>query len=797
MQSYFFSSLTYSLTAGIVLIFIIIVIYKNRRPTKSSLNMTLMSIRVPRATEEQQRDGLVKQINLTEQLFSALASIKEPFVFEVSVPHISEQINFYLSVPKQSSDFVMRQIQGLFPAAKVEELPDYNIFGHGSAASSAYLTLGRSYILPIRTYKEAEVDTFSPIISTFSKLREIGEGASLQIVARPAEDSAKSLVVYAIEKIKKGESLKKALKLGQVSLIEFGKDFIDEVKKIIYPETKEAKEKEKIVDDEAVKALQSKISKKLFKVNVRIVTSAQSSDSAEDILLSIAGAFSQFSAPVRNELKMVKIDKRNFKRSLLDFAFRSFNPRQEMVLNTEELASIFHLPTYSTDVPRITWLKVKEAPPPENLPKEGVILGRSIYRGDIRPVRMTDDDRRRHLYIIGQTGTGKSRAMLNMAIQDMQQGNGCCLIDPHGELIDDMLARVPKERINDVIYFDPGDVKRPLGMNMLEFDTDKPEQKTFIVNEIQSIFNRLFDKASMGPMFEQYMRNTLILLMEDSANEPATLMEVPRVFADDAFRNKKLSRISNPTVVDFWEKEAAKATGDWSLANMGVYISTKFGNFTTNDYMRPIIGQTKSAFNFRKIMDEGKILLVNLSKGRIGELNSSLLGMVITGKILMAALSRVDTPDKEKLKDFYLYIDEFQNYTTDSISVILSEARKYKLCLTLAHQFIEQLEDEIRDSVFGNVGSMLCFRVGAKDTEFLLKSFGPEFSDRDLMGLESRNCAAKLLIGGQPSRPFNMITEETLTGNTELRDKMKELSRLTYGRDLAEIEQDIFARLRL
>lgn len=781
--------------AGMVVFGAILVFFASRKKNKSPLaNMTLLSVRVPKATEAEQKEGLVKQINLTEQLFSALASIKEPFVFEVSVPHTTETISFYLAVPKKHTDFAMRQIQGLFPSAKVDEVPDYNIFGHNSSASSAYLTLGQSYILPLRTYKEAEVDTFAPIISTLSKLQQVGQGASLQIVMKPAEESAKKSVVYAIERLKKGDSISKVLKLGQISFSDITKEF----KKVFFPE-QQKEEKDKVVDDDAVKALQAKISKQLFNVNVRIIASAQSEDQAEDILLSIAGSFAQFGAPVRNELKLVKVDKKNFKKSLLDFSFRNYGYRQEMILNTEEIASVFHLPTYTTDVPRIKWLSTKEAPPPDNLPAEGVSLGESIYRGETRNVRMTDEDRRRHLYIIGQTGTGKSQTMVRMALQDMEAGKGCCVMDAHGELADDILARVPKHRINDVIYFDPGDLSRPMGMNMLEFDPSKPEQKTFIVNEIQAIFNKLFDKASMGPMFEQYMRNTLILLMEDSVNEPCTLMEVPRIFSDDAFRNRKLARINNPTVIDFWEKEAAKATGDWSLANMGVYIATKFGNFTANDYMRPIIGQPKSAFNFRQVMDEGKILIVNLSKGKIGELNQELLGMLIVGKITLAALSRSDTPDKSKLKDFYLYIDEFQNYSTDSIEVILSEARKYKLCLTMAHQLINQLEDNIRDAVFGNVGSKLCFRVGAPDTELLLKDFAPEFNDKDLTGFEMGKCAAKLLINGYPARPFNMQIPypQTPAPNPELREKMKELSRLTYGRDLQEVEQDIFNRLRL
>ena len=776
---------------------IVAIIYSRRRKRVLSLGMTLMMVRVQKSTEEQQKEGLVKQINLTEQLFAALAAINQPFVFEVSVSHASELINFYLAVPKQSTDFAIRQIQGLFPTAKVEEVSDYNIFGHNSEASSAYLTLRDSYMLPLRTYKEAEVDTFAPIASTLSKLKDVGEGASLQIVMVPAAKETKNLVVYAIDKLRKGETLKKALQLGSFSFKDFAKDFWKELKKFIFTNYQKDEGKEKVMDDDAVKALQAKISKQLFRCNVRVLSSANSKDVADDILLSLAGSFSQFGAPVRNEIKIVKENRRNFKKSLFDFSFRVFDPRQEMVLNTEELASIFHLPVYSTDVPRIKWLQVKEAPPPYDLPQEGVVLGHSIYRGEERAVRLTDDARVRHLYVVGQTGTGKSYTMINMAIQDMDQKKGFCIMDAHGELAEDILKRIPKDRIEDVIYFDPGDLSRPMGLNMLEYDLNKPEQKTFIVNEIQAIFNRLFDKASMGPMFEQYMRNTLLLLMEDAVNEPCTLMEVPRVFSDDDYRNRKLARINNPTVIDFWEKEAAKATGDWSLANMGVYIATKFGNFTTNDYMRPIIGQTKSAFNFRKIMDEGKILLVNLSKGKIGEINSELLGMLIIGKITMAALSRTDTEDKSKLRPFYLYIDEFQNYSTDSIESILSEARKYKLGLVMAHQFVDQLEDNIRDAVFGNVGSMLIFRVSSADAELFAKRFNPEFNEKDIIGFGARNCIAQVLINGQPSRPFNMETEVTAAGNPELKEKMKELSRLTYGKDLQEVEQDIFTRLRL
>jgi len=761
-----------------------------RRPHVGSLDYKLLSIKIPLEEKEREHD-LNKELAISEQLFNSLLSLGNPFVFEASVQHVGQEIHFYVSVPSSRSEFVARQIQGLFLRSQVNEVPDYTIFSSGGEAAAAYLTLRDSYILPLRTYTEVGVDTFSQVLSNLSKLNEVGEGASIQIMAGPAGTGAKKKIISAIESLKKGKKLAEVLK---TSFLPSGRDLLKAFDKNKNKE--EEKVKQIIVDDDAVKALSAKIYKPLFSVNIRIVTSAQDRERAENILLSLSGAYTGTTAPLRNEIKIIKPSK--LKKLLYQYSFREFDYSNSFVLNSEELVSLFHLPTGSASLPRVESLRSREVPPPENLPDAGVVIGESIFRGERKLVRLTPDDRRRHLYIIGQTGTGKSYAMLNMALQDMQEGNGLCVIDPHGELISDLLERVPAHRANDVIIFDPGDLSVPVGLNMLEYDFTKPEQKTFIVNEIQAIFNRLFAKETMGPMFEQYMRNTLLLLMGDVAvegGEPATLMEVPRVLTDPIFRARKLERCKDPAVVDFWTKEASKTSGETSLANMAPYITTKFGNFTTNEYIRPIIGQTKSAFNFRKIMDEKKILLVNLSKGKIGDINASLLGMIVTTRILMAALSREDA-SKESRPDFYFYIDEFQNFTTDSISTILSEARKYRLNLILAHQFIAQLEDKIRESVFGNVGSLMAFRVGEPDTEKLEKQFSPEFSAKDLISIENRTAIAKILIKGEPSRPFNLKTQSARQGNGELREKLRELSRLTNGRPRSEIEAEILARLR-
>ena len=769
----------------LIIFFLLIVVgffaYWSRRDIESLKLVTLL-VKIPRQDPDQQND-FIKEINLSEQLLISLAGIAKAMVFEVAVHNSGGEIFFYLSVPRDTIEFTTRQIQGYFPDASVLPSTDYTIFNENSAVVAGYVQVKENQVLPFRTYREAEVDTFAPVISTLSKLDEIGAGATLQVVIKPTPPIVKKSITSVIEKMKQGEKFSEAIQHTSI---------IKDLKQALFKKT-DSQTKENIIDEEIVKALNQKLAKPLFWVNLRIVVSANSSGQASEIFSSIASSLTQFTAPLRNSFKIIK--PRRTKKLIYDYIFREFRQKTAILLNAEEITSFFHLPASSTDVPRIKWLNTKEAPPPDNLPKDGVIIGTNDFRGDRQLIKILDNDRRRHFYIIGQTGTGKSYLMLNLAKQDMEAGRGLCVIDPHGELVDKVLSVVPENRVDDCIIFNPGDISRPLGLNMLEFNPNRPEDKTFIVGEMQSIFNRLFDKETMGPMFEQYMRNALLLLMEDAKYEPATLMEVPRVFTDSDWRQKKLARITNPTVIDFWHKEASKTTGEHGLSNITPYITSKFGNFITNDYMRPIIGQTKSAFNFRQVMDERKILLVNLAKGKIGDINAGLLGMIVTGRLLLAALSRADI-DENQRQDFYLYIDEFQNFTTDSIAVILAEARKYRLNLILAHQFVAQLTDPIRESVFGNVGSLASFRVGPTDAEFLNKHFSPPFSEKSLISIENQNAFLKLLINGEPARPFNIKTIDTPEGSIELRNKLKELSRLTYGRDLREVEQNIISRLK-
>jgi hypothetical protein len=763
-------------------LFVLILRSQKKADMKRMLSYRLLSVRLPHQQEQEGKFG--EDINQSEQFFTLLASIKGGASLEAAVHHVGEEIHFYVSVPEAFVAAVSRRIEGLFKNAVIEHAPEYNIFQEGGNSNGVWIGQGMHYALPIRTYQEAQTDTFSSVLSGLSNINEVGEGMTLQVMMRKAPDSYKKTIISIINNLRKGErfsTIASKYSIGVNDLVALlGPERVDENDRVV-------------IDQDALRLLEEKISKPLIQINYRIVASSPSAHQTTTMLEGVSGAFSQFEAPLRN--KLVANKSRSLKTLLYNVSFRRFDEKQTMVLNTQELASIFHFPTTTTISPNIKWLKSKEAAPPVNLPAQGVLVGETHYRGERKEIRISDDDRRRHFYIIGQTGTGKSTLMINMVLDDIQNGKGVAVIDPHGDLVETIAGLIPSNRADDVIFFDPSFVERPLGLNMLEYDTSRPEEKTFIVNEIQGIFNKLFSQETMGPMFEQYMRNALLLLMEDADHEPATLIDVSRIFTDDDYRKAKLERIANPVVVDFWTKEAIKAGGEASLANMTPYITSKFNNFVANDYLRPIIGQTTSSFKMRDVMDQQKILLVNLSKGKIGDINAGLLGMVMTGKILMAALSRGDISEKER-RDFNVYIDEFQNFTTDSIAIILSEARKYRLNLTIAHQFIAQLEEKVRDAVFGNVGSMAAFRVGAQDAEFLEKQFAPVFSQRDLINIDNFNAHLKLLIKGATSDPFNIQTLPHPDPDPNVLKKIEEQSRKEYGRDRRTVEQEILERMR-
>lgn len=768
-----------------------------------SLNMKLLLITLPPAVSKDEKKTEKEIISIMDQLYSALLVVKKaktkwlmpkPYIaLEMAVPQVGEELHFYLACPWQISEAVSKQIYSYYPTAKVEEIKDYTIFQPGGASALLVLSLSKSQFFPFKTYKELEADPLKEISNAFSKLKEKGEGAALQILIRPAGDGVKKKGLKISKLLKEGKSLGQAMS-------EVNRSLILNIISFFLPSSKKKDENEKskgqAVSEEIIKALENKASRVQFETNIRLVAAADNKENAEEILRHLENSFAQFNSPILNNFNFNCLKKKSLDKALFNFAFRIFDPAKKIVLSSEELTSIYHLPNNVLETPKIKILKAKPSEPPANLPKTGLILGKNLYRGEEREARILTEDRRRHFYLIGQTGTGKTAFMKNMIAQDIENGQGVGVLDPHGEFVEDILGLIPKSRAEDVVLIDPADLERPLGLNMLEYDPKFPEQKTFIVNELIGIFDKLYDlKTTGGPIFEQYTRNALLLLME-YPEKGHTIMEIPKVLADKEFRKNLLTSCKNIIVKDFWEKEAEKAGGEAALQNTVPYITSKFNVFIANDYMRPVIGQSKSTINFREIMDSQKILLVNLSKGKLGDINSSLLGLIVVGKLLMASFSRIDVAEEQR-KDFYLYLDEFQNFATNSIATILSEARKYRLDLIIAHQFIEQLKKEIKDAVFGNVGSVAAFRVGAADAEILVKQFfEPVFNQNDLVNIDNFNAYIRLMISNTVSKPFSIASYPPKKGNPALAASLRELSRLKYGRSRQEVEADIMDRWR-
>lgn len=773
------------------------------------LHMVVYEVTLPFAGMREGEKALTfkEVILLMERFFSGMIPLEGAsssnyghFSLELVLSNFSNDIVFYISVEEHMKDLFVKQLLGAFPMARIEEHSgDYNIFNEYGVSVGSYAEQVDRFVYPIKNADESEQDPFTTILNSFTKIERDGEGAAIQIMVYPDHDKVLSKVKHALSQIKQGVSVRTATDIPLSASGVLVKTFREFVRTQVNP----PKGKDAPVDPKSAETvgrvtplIEEKISAPLLRANMRLVVSAPTRDRADAIRTSIESAFNQFARPHGNALKFTHAEKGRLKELLHNFTYRIADDGEALILSTKELATLYHLPVHvsQTDVPQLKTVKASSAPAPVDLPSDGVLLGVNKYRGDAREVRMETPDRLRHLYVIGQTGTGKTTLLKNMIVEDIKAGNGVCFIDPHGSDVQDILANIPKERIEDVIYFDPAYTARPFALNMLEYDINKPEQKIFVVNEMLSIFRKLYEAVpeSMGPAFEQYFRNATMLVMEDPETGN-TLVEIPRVLADKNFRQLKLSRCKNPIVVQFWREIAEKTSGETGLANMIPYITNKFDVFLSNDIMRPIIAQEKSSFNFRDIMDNKKILLVNLSKGRLGELNANLIGLVLVGKILMAALSRVDSYGKQ-LPNFYLYIDEFQNISTDSISAILSEARKYGLSLNIAHQFIAQLQPNIKEAVFGNVGSMAVFRVGAEDAQFLESQFAPTFKVPDIMKIENHNAYMKMLIHGKPVTPFNIETLPPPKGSPDVVEAIKNLSYLKFGKERKSVDDAIMRK---
>lgn len=770
-------------------------------PPWQILHMTLFEVALPELSHENGKErSLSELISMMEQFYAGMQSVsslkkREHYGLEISVAEGSDDIIFYVAVPSSSVDLFEKQILSLYPNAVItEQKHDYNIFTEGGANLMSVMELKEYPLYPLKTKDDFESDPLAILLNAFSKIEKEGGGASLQILVRRASPVHLNNYEGIIHRIKKGMKTKDAI-LGS----SLGGEVLLSLKDLLTNSSKPAKNEHALatndVDTDAIELFDEKITTPLLEVVMRIAVSAKQQERAEQILSEIESTFHQFEKPRSNTLHFKHVSKNALAREIKAYSFREFTNARLLLLSMRELATMIHFPgDGNVTSPQFKQSRSKTAAAPTDMPEHGTLLGINTHRGSERKIFVTPEDRLRHFYIIGQTGTGKTTLMKNMIIQDIHDGAGVCLIDPHGTDIEDVLGAIPKDREKDIIYFDPSKQDRVVALNMLEYDYAKPEQKTFVVNELFSIFQKLYggNPESMGPMFEQYFRNATLLVMEDPETGN-TLMDISRVMVDSAYRRAKLEKARNPVVVQFWQEIATKAGGEASLENVVPYIVSKFDVFTANDYMRPIIGQQHSAFNFREVMDQRKILLVNLSKGRIGEINSNLIGMIIVGKLLMAALSRVDDPTKS-FPPFYLHMDEFQNISTNSISAILSEARKYKLGLTLAHQFIAQLDEPIKDAVFGNVGSMAVFRVGPDDAKYLEAQFAPTFDGSDLMNVPNRTAYVRALANGVPTRPFSMTTIAPQQTNLAHVQDLIDQSYAIYGKPREEIEAEIALR---
>ena len=766
------ASLAAILSAGLTLalIYLMIIFLRLKKRERISLEMVTLEVKLAKENEI--------KIDAADQMFSSFSSLKKSGFFSflevddvISFEIIGKkaEIRFYVSAPARIIDLIEKTIYGYYPTADIKKVDEPNIFSErGKVVFGALVEKEASY-MPIRVYRDLPTDSLSAITSALSKF-DNNEAGIIQFLIRPADSKWKKSGKNYVSSTKKNEA---------------------------NPEKATFK-----TDPKVLEKIDDKCSKSGFETTIRFVVTAASKEMADTHLNNIKNAFTQFNSDL-NSFSGAKI---HFKGVfMINFIYKFFPvldlpfARSISILSTDELATLFHFPNKTVETPHIQWLKAKTAPvPSEIIQMGGTAIGYGYYRGVKRPVSIGLEDRRRHVYIIGKTGVGKSVLLHDMAIQDIKAGHGVCVIDPHGDLIDEIIKYIPPERAEDVIYFDPSDVERPMGLNLLEAKTE--DQKHFITTSIINLMYKLYDPQRtgiIGPRFEHAVRNAMLTVMSEKG---ATFVEVVRVLTDPKYVQELLPKVQDPIVRRYWTDQIAQ-TSDFHKSEVLDYIVSKFGRFITNKTMRNIIGQSDSAFDFRRVMDEGKILLINLSKGKLGEENSSFLGLVLIPKILIAAMSRQEIPE-DKRRDFFLYVDEFQNFATPDFATILSEARKYHLNLTVANQFIGQMDDEVKNAVFGNVGTLISFRVGVTDASYMQREYQPVFGESDLINIERFHAYMKTIVDNEPVPPFSVDMTKDIRkfksgANEKIARAIIQLSRLKYGRPKELVEAEINQRARL
>jgi TraM recognition site of TraD and TraG/Type IV secretory system Conjugative DNA transfer len=852
-------TLGYSLGALLLIVlvgFIVATILRSKSFKDHMLELwkdrVFLEVSVPRETadEANKTEGKSDTKELTsvgEQVFLLLSEYAakgvkdwlgrwERVSFEILA--IDQKIKFLIVATPKTADVLERVLSSVYPKADIRRRKDIEFFKESSQSFVQELTLANSYELPFRTYRNSEKDPLSTLTNSLINL-EKNESAAIQVVIVPLRDTWQKKPREQATKIQQGQSPETVFKGNPGLMKSFGKIgggladvggglFKEAIKQITNPggeSQKDEQYKNRDIDltgqktaiqltpqqQEIIKKLEEKASRAGFGVTVRVVGSGSSSIRAKQIVETILPAFQIYDI---NPLNGFKKEKKVDNQSTLNFLIRAPKWRNTMILNTEELCSLWHLPNYNVNNPFIDWLQAKRPSLPLEIPGPGpgnIYIGTARSGMQEKDVYMKTEDRFRHIYALGGSGSGKSVFMTNMVLQDIEAGNGVCVVDPHGETIDDILLRMPESRREDVVIFSPAFIDRPLGLNMLEYDRAKPTQRTQVIDNLFKIWDKLYDlKATGGPMFESYMKNSMRLVMSHEASG-STLMEISKVLSDEEYRTFKLAMCDDQQVVDFWEKEATKAGGEASLENMVPYITSKLAPFITNDFLRPMIGQQKSAINFREAMDNKKIVLVKLEKGLIGESSAYLVGMVTIGNLLMAGMGRNDgfkyNLDGSKTEitaserpPFFIYVDEMQNFLFDAIPQALEEIRKYKVGMVLAHQFVKQVikggDERIKDSIMANCASKFIFRAGAEDAEYLQKEFQPTLNAADLQNPERFTANTIMLVDGQKTTPFNIKPKPLSdTKNPELKKQIIEDTKAKYGHPVEEVEKDIKNRV--
>jgi len=769
--------------------------YQNKRKKKwvEKKEYNLLQITVPKENE--------KSPLAAEMMFAALhgiyrrpaerltkGAIQEHISFEIV--SFNNKIKFYVWAPSDLQDFVEGQIYAQYPNAEIKQVPDYtdeNFLRENKKIITTELALNKLDFYPIKTFPNFEVDTLAGITATLFKLEEKGEQAWIQILIRPADEHWQAKALSYVESVRSGKSSSFFLKI-----LNYVFKFITTLIHALFaPENIAHEEVSNNVSltpaqENALKAIEEKASKLGFETKIRIAYIASSEKIALSRIRGVVGAFQQYTTVLNGfiprKLNVGKVALNYYKsRAFLDKGF---------ILNIEELASIFHLPNVTVETPTISWTSSKKGEPPENLPiiNEGLstditILGETNFRHMTKKFGIKTDDRRRHIYIIGKTGVGKTTLLENMVISDMYAGKGIAVVDPHGDFIERILDFIPNNRINDVVIINPEDRDFPVAFNPLE--AINPDHKGLVASGLISIFQKIW-AFTWGPRLEHILRNTILALL-DYPN--STMLGITRMLEDKKFRKKVVKKITDPVVKTFWVREFAEYNEKFKTEAIAP-IQNKVGQFLSSPTIRNIVGQPKSTFDMRQIMDEGKILLIKLSQGAIGEDNSSLLGSMLITKIQLAAMSRVDIPENQR-RDFYLYVDEFQNFATESFAKILSEARKYHLNLIVANQYIAQMPDSVREAVFGNVGTLISFRVGAQDAPFLAKELAPVFDETDIVNLDKYNVYIKMSIDGITSPAFSAKTLPPFNNSTTNKLKAINISRERYSRPREFVEQKI------